>query len=76
MEESRLKTIVFKVFEDAYPDDVNISVAAELAGISRNTASAWVRVLTGEGNLVQTRRVGNAKMYRLSERPVNEATET
>ena len=62
------KGLVLKVLQEAYPGDLSILEAAGRAGVARNTASTWIRVLVAEGLLESTRDVGNAKMFRLKKR--------
>ena len=59
------RTAILRVYEDTYPQDLNIRQASERAGVARSTASTWIRVLVAEGVLEPTRPVGNAKMFRL-----------
>ena len=56
---------VLKVFEDAYPTDLSIMDAAKGAGVMHGTASTYIKVLVAEGRLEETRRMGNAVLFRL-----------
>jgi len=44
---------------------LSISDAARLAGVSLATASAYIKVLVAEGALEESRRIGNAKLFRV-----------
>jgi predicted transcriptional regulator len=68
MEKRDTKSQVLAVFRAAYPNDLSISEASERARTAVNTASTWIKVLTAEGKLEESRNVGNAKMYRLRKR--------
>jgi DNA-binding IclR family transcriptional regulator len=62
------KTLVLDVFKEAYSSDLNIAEVSKRAGVAPNTASTWIKVLSAEGILEESRRIGNAKMYRLRRR--------
>ena len=68
MQEQDTKQMVLAVFKDAQPNDLSIAEASKRAGVSPNTASTWIKVLTAEGFLQDSRKIGNAKMYRLKKR--------
>lgn len=68
MQERDTKQLVLTVFKKAYSNDLSIAEASKRAGVAANTASTWIKVLTAEGILEESRRVGNAKMYRLRRR--------
>ena len=59
------KEKVFKVFEEAYPQDLSIVEASLKARISDPTGALYIRVLEAEGKIEFTRLVGNSKMFRL-----------
>lgn len=65
MQKQDTKRVVLAVFRTAYPNDLSIVEASKRAGIAANTASTWIKVLTAERMLEESRKVGNAKMYRL-----------
>ena len=68
MSEQDTKKLVLVVFKTAYPNDLSIAEASKRAGVAPNTASTWIKVLTAEGILEESRKIGNAKMYRLKKR--------
>jgi len=68
MGERDTKTLVLAVFKEAYSGDLNIAEASKRAGVAPNTASTWIKVLSAEGILEESRKIGNAKMYRLRRR--------
>lgn len=68
MPEEDTKKLVFAVFKTAYPNDLSIAETSKRAGVVANTASTWIKVLTAEGKLEESRKVGNAKMYRFKKR--------
>lgn len=68
MQERDTKELVLAVFKAAYPNDLSIAETSKRAGVVANTASTWIKVLAAEGNLEESRKVGNAKMYRLKKR--------
>ena len=66
MDETITKRKVLKVFEEAAASDLSVSEAGRRAGVSSNTASTYIKVLVAEGKLEESRRIGNAKLFRLS----------
>ena len=62
-EETKAK--IFKVFEDAYPQDLSIAEVSRKAQFSEVTGSTYVRILEAEKKVEFTRVVGRAKMFRL-----------
>lgn len=68
MQEQDTKQMVLAVFKDVQPNDLSIAEASKRAGVAPNTASTWIKVLTAEGILQESRKIGNAKMYRLKKR--------
>ena len=63
--ETVTKRRVLKAFKEAAPADLNISDAAKRAGVSIATASTYIKVLVAEGALEESRRIGNAKLFRI-----------
>jgi len=59
---------VLRAFQEAALADLSISEAARRAGVSLATASICIRVLVAEGALEESRRIGNAKLFRVKER--------
>lgn len=59
------KNKVFKVFKEAYPQDLSIVEASRRAGISDPTGAMYVRILEAEEKVEFTRMVGRAKMFKL-----------
>ena len=62
--ETSTKARVLRVFEAA-PADLSMSDAARRAGVSLATASTYIKVLVAEGALEESRRIGNAKLFRV-----------
>jgi len=56
---------VLKVLSEAYPLDFSIGEVAKRAGISKPTASTWLKVLEAEGKIILSRKIGKAKFYRI-----------
>jgi predicted ArsR family transcriptional regulator len=54
-------------FQKAHPSDLSISEVAAKVGVSANTASTYIKVLVAEGFLEQSRRIGNARLFRLKQ---------
>lgn len=61
------KAHILDVFRSSVPKDLSVSEAADLARVSPNTASTYIRVLVAEGTLEESRRIGNAKLFRPKE---------
>jgi|GEM_PF-1621248 len=59
------KEKVLKVLSEAYPLDLSIGEVAKQAGISKPTASTWLKVLEAEGKIILSRKIGKAKFYRI-----------
>ena len=59
------KKKVFKVFEEAYPQDLSIVEASRNAGVSDPTGAMYIRILEAEGKVEFTRLVGRSKMFKL-----------
>jgi len=59
------KASVFKVFEEAYPQDLSIVEASLKAGVSDPTGAVYIRILEAEGKVEFKRLVGRSKMFRL-----------
>jgi len=59
------KEKVFKVFEEAYPQDLSIVETSLKAGISDPTGAMYIRILEAEGKIEFTRLVSRAKMFKL-----------
>ena len=68
MDNATAKTKVLAVFHEAASTDLSVSEAAKKAHVSPNTASTYIKVLVAEGFLEETRRIGNAKLFRLKQR--------
>lgn len=68
MREEDTRKTVLAVFKTAHPNDLSIVEASKRAGVAPNTASTWIKVLNAEGMLEESRKIGNAKMYRLRKR--------
>lgn len=68
MDEASVKTKLINAFQEATPADLSVSEAAKRAGISPNTASTYIKVLIAEGRLEKSRRIGNAKLFRVKAR--------
>ena len=60
-EETKAK--IFKVFEDAYPQDLSIAEVSRMAQFSEVTDSTYVRILEAEKKVEFTRLVGRSKMF-------------
>lgn len=67
MQERDSRSLVLAVFKKT-SHDLSIAEASRRAGVAANTASTWIKVLTAEGIVEESRKVGNAKMYRLKRR--------
>jgi hypothetical protein len=65
MSEEDTKKTIYGVFRLVYPNDLSIAEASKRARVAPNTASTWIKVLTAEGVLEESRKIGNAKMYRM-----------
>lgn len=65
MPENGTKARVLKVFQEAAPVDLSMSDAARRAGVSLAMAPTSIRVLVAEGALEESRRIGNAKLFRV-----------
>ena len=59
------KASVFKVYEEAYPQDLSIVEASLKAGVSDPTGAMYIRILEAEGKVEFTRLVGRSKMFML-----------
>ncbi|MBI2917610.1 MAG: winged helix-turn-helix transcriptional regulator [Chloroflexi bacterium] len=59
------KAKVLAAFHKAAPADISVSEAADRAHVSPNTASTYIKVLVAEGVLEESRKIGNAKLFRL-----------
>ena len=57
------KARVFKVFEEAYPQDLSIVEASLKAGVSDPTGAMYIRILEAEGKIEFKRLVGRSKMF-------------
>ena len=66
MDNTIAKRKVFNAFEEAAPGDLSVSEAAKRAQVSSNTASTYIKVLVAETKLEESRRIGNAKLFRLN----------
>ena len=66
MNETESKDKVLEAFLQVAPTDLSVSEAAERARVSTNTASTYIKVLVAEGMLQESRRIGNAKLFRIS----------
>ncbi|MBU2008703.1 MAG: MarR family transcriptional regulator [Chloroflexi bacterium] len=63
--EAATKARVLRAFQESAPVDLSMSDAARRAGVSLATASTYIKVLVAEGALEESRRIGNAKLFRL-----------
>lgn len=61
------KSMVLRVFEEAYPQDVSIAEVSRRSGFSDPTGAMYIRILEAEGRIEFTRMVGRSKMFRLKE---------
>lgn len=59
------KAKVLNVFQEVAPADLSMSEAARRAVVSLATASTCIKVLVAEGALEESRRIGNAKLFRV-----------
>ncbi|GAH35705.1 unnamed protein product, partial [marine sediment metagenome] len=59
------KSMVLKVFQEAYPQDLYIVEASMKAGVSDPTGAMYIRILEAEGKVEFTRQVGMSKMFQL-----------
>ena len=57
------KARVFKVFEEAYPQDLSIVEASLKARVSDPTGAMYIRILEAEGRVEFKRLVGRSKMF-------------
>ena len=64
MDSTDAKAKTLAAFQDAAPSDLSVSEAARRARVSPNTASTYIKVLLAEGVLEESRRIGNAKLFR------------
>jgi len=62
--EAATKRRVLKAFKEAAPLDLSISEAGRRARVGNATAATYVKVLVAEGALEESRRIGNAKLFR------------
>jgi predicted transcriptional regulator len=63
---SDIERKIIECFKNAESRDLSIIEVAKVAGISRITASKYIEVLCARGILVHTRRIGKAKMFRIT----------
>jgi len=63
--EAATKRRVLKAFNEAAPLDLSISEAGRRARVGTATAATYIKVLVAEGALEESRRVGNAKFFRV-----------
>ena len=63
--ETSTKARVLRAFEEAAPADLSMSDAARRAGVSLATASTYIKILVAESALEESRRIGNAKLFRV-----------
>ena len=56
---------VLIAFHELAPTDLSVSETAQRAHVSPNTASTYIKVLIAEGVLEESRRIGNAKLFRI-----------
>lgn len=68
MTSTSAKTKVYSAFKAADSTDLSVTEAANKAHVSSNTASTYIKVLVAEGLLEETRRIGNAKLFRIKQR--------
>jgi len=66
--EAVTKRRVLKAFKEAAPLDLSISEAGRRARVGIATAATYIKVLVAESVLEESRRIGNAKLFRVKER--------
>lgn len=59
-----IKEKILKEFERIHPCDLSVGEVAKKIRVSDPTASTYLRVLTAEGVVEVSRKVGNAVFYR------------
>jgi len=59
------KNRVLRELQVAFPMDLSIKEIAEKSGLCSPTVSTWLKVAEAERKIEQSRKVGNAKFYRL-----------
>jgi len=65
MDNTDAKAKILAAFRQTAVQDLSMSEAAKRAHVSPNTASTYIKVLVAEGILEESRRIGNAKLFRL-----------
>ena len=65
------KNRVLRELQVAFPMDLSIKEIAEKTGLCTPTVSTWLKVAEAEKKIEQSRKVGNAKFYRLRKIGVN-----
>jgi DNA-binding transcriptional ArsR family regulator len=60
-----IKQKILELLEKEFPHDFSIGEIAKQVGVARSTASTWLKVLSAEGKIEVSRKVGNAIFYKL-----------
>jgi len=58
---------ILKALEKAN-HDLTITEIVKETGITRNTVAKYLLVLEGKGRVVETRRIGHARLYRIAKK--------
>jgi DNA-binding IclR family transcriptional regulator len=58
---------IFDCLKKAAPKDLSIEEISATTGIHRNTVSKYVFALEGQGKVILSRQLGNAKLYTVKE---------
>jgi predicted ArsR family transcriptional regulator len=59
-----IKQKILELLEKEFPRDFSIGENAKQVGVARSTASTWLKVLSAEGKIEVSRKVGNAIFYK------------
>jgi len=59
-----IKQKILELLKEEFPHDFSIGEIAKQVGVARSTASTWLKVLSAEGKIEVSRKVGNAIFYR------------
>jgi DNA-binding transcriptional ArsR family regulator len=59
-----IKQKILELLKEEFPNDFSIGEIARQVGVARSTASTWLKVLSAEGKIEVSRKVGNAIFYR------------
>lgn len=63
-----IKVKILKEFEKIHPCDLSVGEVAKKIKVSDPTASTYLKILTAEGKVEVSRKVGNAVFYRLKKK--------